>query len=81
MVNFWEETAVDQMDNGGAAAAPVGPMILGYQGLGEIIGRIKAGRATKEERAPVLVLAEEIEAEVSELGLLAAHLRTLAAGG
>ena len=82
MVNFWEETAVDQAsvtDDG--ALAPTAPFVLGYEGLGAIIGRIKAGTASHEDRARVLVLAEEIEEEVSELAPLAGRLRALAAGG
>ena len=54
-----------------------GPIVLGYQGLAEIIGRMKRGTATNEERARVLVLAEEIEGEVSELASLAERLRGL----
>lgn len=53
------------------------PIILGYQGLAEIIGRMNAGRATNEDRARVLVLAEEIEAEVNELAPLAERLRVM----
>lgn len=82
MVNFWEETAVDQAvvtDDG--ALDPTATFVRGYEGLGAILGRIKAGRASHEDLARVLVLAEEIEAEVSELAPLAGRLRALAAGG
>ena len=48
MVNFWEETAVDRS------------VRLGYEGLAEIIRRIETGRETYQDRARVLVLADEI---------------------
>jgi len=69
MVNFWEETAVDRS------------VRLGYEGLAEIIRRIETGRETYQDRARVLVLADEIEVEGNGLAQLAVRLRALAAGG
>lgn len=79
MVNFWEETAVDRKTDDGSA--PAARIVLGYEGLAGIIERIKAGRATYEERARVLVLAEEVEGEGIEMVALAGRLRALAGGG
>lgn len=81
MVNWWEETTVDREASDRVATQTAPTIILGYQGLGEILARIKAGQATYEERARVLVLAEEIEDEGNELTLLAIQLRALAGGG
>ena len=80
MVNFWEETAVDRETDDGVLA-PTAPFVLGYEGLGAIIGRIKAGRATHEERARVLVLADEVEGEGVEMVALAGRIRALVGGG
>lgn len=71
MMNLWEETAVDRE----AVSLP-----LGFQGLKDALERIRNGRATYEDRARVLVLAEAVVEEGRVWGPIADGLRAAVNG-